>query len=110
MDKLKEARELSAKADLYLSEGNHDFAIGCYDKIILLLKEALTQATSKESIEAIRNKIAKFIEKKASASLKQSEKEAKKMKITKLGFPKQHNHTADIANFKKNADIYELKP
>lgn len=103
MEKLNEAKDLSIKADSFLSEGNFDYAAGCYDKIILLLKQALTQATSKDSIEAIKQKISKFIEKKASATSKQAQKEVNRIKVTKMGFPRQaYNQTINVGALKKN--------
>lgn len=38
MEKLQQAKDLSSKADSFLSEGNEEYAIRCYEKIILLLK------------------------------------------------------------------------
>lgn len=41
MDKLAEAKELSGRADNYEKEGNYEYAMQCYDKIIMLLKATL---------------------------------------------------------------------
>lgn len=59
----------------------------CYDKIVYLLKQACLQATSKESVEAIKQKIAKYLELKANAAAKHQQKEANQIKTTKFGFP-----------------------
>jgi hypothetical protein len=39
MDELKEARILSDKAEVYSNEGNYEYVIRCYEKIILILKK-----------------------------------------------------------------------
>ena len=38
------------KAENFMKEGNYEYAARCYDRITLLLKQALMQATSKESV------------------------------------------------------------
>jgi hypothetical protein len=92
MDKLKEAKDLSAKAENFMKEGNETFAIHCYDKIIALLKQSLVQATSQESINAIKDKMTKFVERKAAASARLADKDKAKMKITTLGFPSNNQN------------------
>jgi hypothetical protein len=53
-----------------LGEGNYEYAVRCYDKIVLLLKEMATAATSKETLEQLRTKIAKYEALRAQAEAK----------------------------------------
>jgi hypothetical protein len=38
MEKFALAKSLSAKAENFLAEGNHEYAARCYDKIIIVLR------------------------------------------------------------------------
>lgn len=53
MDKLNEIKELVKRADNFMHEANYQFAVSCYDSIVLLLRQALVQATSDDSIKAV---------------------------------------------------------
>jgi hypothetical protein len=46
MQRLAEAKVLTGKAETFLSEGNYDYAIRCYDKLNILLRDALKEAKS----------------------------------------------------------------
>ena len=50
MQSLASAKQLAAKAENFITEGNYEYAATCYDKIIHLLREALLQAQSKDSV------------------------------------------------------------
>jgi hypothetical protein len=81
------AKQLSSKAENFVSEGNYEYAIRCYDKIMGLLRELVKEATSKETIEQLKNKITKFQSLKAEAEAKNSQKMEQKVKPAGFGFP-----------------------
>lgn len=70
MQKLTDAKMLTNKAETYLTEGNYDYAVRCYEKIIVILTEVLKEATSKETLMQIKAKIDKFNALKAQAESK----------------------------------------
>ena len=82
-----------------MKEGNYEYAARCYDRITLLLKQALMQATSKESVQAIKNKINKYLELKAVATAKHEQKQTNQVKITKFGFPDRNSKPNGNLNF-----------
>ena len=116
MQNLGHAKEFSAKADNYISEGNYEYAVRCYDHILKILVEATRQAHSAETLHDLQGKIKKYQAMKEAAQAKIAERQSKIVKVSKLGFPTQRLDPIDqlvkqqsMQHLKKNDYLHYKK-
>lgn len=57
-----------------MNEGNQVYAIRCYDKVIIILKELYLKSTSPETAQQLKAKAEKYVTMKAIAEKKRLEK------------------------------------
>lgn len=70
-----------------MNEGNQVYAIRCYDKVIIILKELYLKSTSPETAQQLKAKAEKYVTMKALAEKKRLEKEEKPKPKVGFGFP-----------------------